>query len=99
MPVEEPFNPLNKKNLGMSVAEAMLMKEVCPLPPDRFIGAGIYAIYYFGDFPTYEPIAAKNREEKWEQPIYVGKAIPAGARQGGVGLDTPPGFVLYQRLN
>jgi hypothetical protein len=31
-------------------------------------------------------------------PIYVGKAVPAGARKGGFGLDADPGTVLHKRL-
>ena len=31
-------------------------------------------------------------------PIYVGKAVPAGARKGLVGLDANPGPVLFKRL-
>ena len=31
-------------------------------------------------------------------PIYVGKAVPAGARKGGFGLDVNPGAVLCNRL-
>ena len=31
-------------------------------------------------------------------PIYVGKAVPAGARKGGYGLGESPGEVLYRRL-
>lgn len=99
MEIREPFNPLDKKNLGLSVAEALLQKEVLPLPPPRFIGAGIYAIYYAGDFLDYERIAERNREGQWSQPIYVGKAIPAGARRGGLGLDAPAGNVLFNRLH
>ncbi|HUA69163.1 MAG TPA: Eco29kI family restriction endonuclease [Candidatus Saccharimonadales bacterium] len=100
METQEPFNPLNKKNLGFSVAEAMLDKAVEPLPPAAaFEGAGIYAIYYTGSFPAYKPIADKNKSNKFDCPIYVGKAVPAGARKGGFGLDAPAGKVLYQRLN
>ena len=78
-----PFNPLEKRNLGASVAEAMLSTEAHPLGVlSRFNGAGIYAIYYSGDFPAYAPIAARNREGKFTAPIYVGKAVPEGARQG-----------------
>lgn len=33
-----------------------------------------------------------------ETPIYVGKAVPAGARKGGFGLDVAPGTVLFSRL-
>ena len=95
---ETPYNPLDKKNLGISVADAMLAKPVSPLPPgDRFLGAGIYAIYYVGDFPPYAPIAGRNRDDRFEAPIYVGKAIPAGARRGG-GLGVTSGPVLFRRL-
>lgn len=99
MEIHEPFNPLNKKNLGLSVAEAMLVKPIEPLPPKTaFNGAGIYALYYTGDFPAYKQIAELNKNNKFACPIYVGKAVPAGARKGGFGLDAPAGKVLYQRL-
>lgn len=93
-----PFNPLDKKNLGESVAEALLLQPVHELPPAPFIGAGIYAIYYTGGFPDYVEIAKKNRKDKYGWPIYVGKAVPAGARKGGFGLDGDSGQVLYRRL-
>lgn len=78
-----PFNPLEKRNLGASVAEALLATPVHPLGElMKFNGAGIYAIYYTGSLPAYEAIAARNREGKFGAPIYVGKAVPEGARQG-----------------
>lgn len=98
MEIHEPFNPLNKKNLGLSVAEAMLQKPIVPLAPEKFVGAGIYAIYYIGDFEHYGAVSESNRNGQWRQPIYVGKAIPEGARRGGLGLDAPAGSVLYKRL-
>jgi len=97
--VEPPYNPLDKRNLGVSVADALLEKPVVSLPPpERFIAAGIYAIYYLGDYPPYASIAERNRDGEFGQPIYVGKAVPAGARKGGLGLDVPTGSVLYDRL-
>ena len=98
MKSENPFNPLDKRNLGHSVAEALLTRSVSPLPPEAFEGAGIYAIYYIGNFPPYKPIAVKNRKNRFEAPIYVGKAVPEGARKGGLGLDAPAGKVLHKRL-
>lgn len=96
---ETPYNPLDKKNLGISVADAMLARPVSSLPPEeRFVGAGIYAIYYVGDFEPYAPVAERNRDGRFEAPIYVGKAIPAGARRGG-GLGVTTGPVLFRRLN
>lgn len=98
-PEERPYNPLDKKNLGVSVADAVLTKTISPLPPaQQFNGAGIYAIYYTGNFPIYKEIALRNRNQRNETPIYVGKAVPAGARKGGFGLDIPAGPVLYRRL-
>lgn len=100
MKKEETYNPLHKKNLGVSVADALLSRDISALPPDdSFIGAGIYAIYYTGSHPAYTKIANENRDERYETPIYVGKAVPAGARKGGFGLDADPGIVLYKRLN
>jgi hypothetical protein len=96
---ETPYNPLDKRNLGVSVADALLERPLLPLPPaDAFGGAGIYAIYYVGKFKAYQPIAERTRDNKFAVPIYVGKAVPAGARKGGFGLDIAPGQVLYNRL-
>ena len=97
-PIIKPFNPLDKVNLGESVAEAMLHQEVGALPPSPFIGAGIYAIYYLGSFSLYAELVEKNRGEQYLWPIYVGKAVPAGARKGGFGLGADLGQVLYKRL-
>lgn len=80
---DQPYNPLDTKNLGASVAEAMLEGSPKPLAGlDPFDGAGIYAIYYTGDDPIYAPLAEANRDGQWRWPIYVGKAVPAGGRKG-----------------
>lgn len=79
-----PFNPLDKKNLGASVAEAMLARPVVPLAEvPAFEGAGIYAIYYTGAVAIYKRLAEQNRDGRFGAPIYVGKAVPSGARKGG----------------
>ena len=79
-----PFNPLERKHLGASVADALLSAPVLPLSSlPSFVGAGIYAIYYVGDFPSYLPLAQANRNNRFRVPIYVGKAVPKGARIGG----------------
>ena len=96
---EPPYNPLDKTNLGISVADALLAKPVEPLPfREPFLGAGIYALYYVGDYPAYAPIAARNRNQQFQVPIYVGKAVPEGARKGGFGLGIAPGTVLFNRI-
>jgi hypothetical protein len=93
-----PFNPLAKRHLGESVGQAMLRQAVVPLRDlSAFDGAGIYAIYYTGSFQGYEVIAEKNRNQRFSVPIYVGKAVPKGARKGS-DLEATPGKVLYNRL-
>ena len=53
-----------------------------PLPPLEMLGgAGIYAIYYHGKDDLYSSICLKTCRNM-EVPIYVGKAVPAGWRQG-----------------
>lgn len=98
IPVIEPYNPLDKKNLGVSAATAMLSSKVHKLPPSKFIGAGVYAIYYTGDFKPYTKISSMNKDD-FNVPIYVGKAVPAGARKGGLGMDVDHGLALYNRLS
>ena len=74
-PVLEPFNPLDKRNLGESVADALLETEARPLPPEPFIGAGMYAIYYTGSFSAYGRLSEVNRNGQFRCPVYVGKAV------------------------
>ncbi len=99
IPVYPPFNPLDKRNLGKSAANALLKSELYALPPKPFIGAGVYALYYTGDFPAYSALKARNADGRYTWPIYVGKAVPDGARKGGRGENVDPGMALYKRLN
>lgn len=96
--VEKPYNPLDKINLGKSVAEALLDKAADALHGlSPFAGAGIYAIYYRGNFLPYARMAARN-SEAFEWPIYVGKAIPSGGRKGGAVLSEVSGQFVWSRL-
>jgi Eco29kI restriction endonuclease len=100
-----PYNPLDKENLGISVADALIAREPIPLNDirsrggklQRFNGAGIYAIYYRGNFKPYASIATKNVGQL-TCPIYVGKAVPEGARKGIVTISPEPGQALFNRL-
>lgn len=96
--MSDPYNPLDKRNLGKSVAEALLDAEAYPLGAlPNFEGAGIYVIYYRGDHPAYERLAEANREE-WLVPIYIGKAIPSGGRTGASVFSKIRGNFLLDRL-
>jgi len=95
---ERPYNPLDYDNLGESVADALLGRQVVPLGSlQPFIGAGIYAIYYTGNFSAYSMLAEQNRTRNFVVPIYAGKAVPSGARKGGRAAGVQ-GQALYKRL-
>jgi len=64
-------------------------------PPDRFMGTGVYGLYYVGDFELYSRIADWN-QEACAHPIYVGKAVPPGWRTARATAPEAP--ILYQRL-
>jgi len=95
---EPLFNPLDKRNLGNSVVDALLDSAEVPLASvEPFQGAGIYAIYYRGNFPLYKKLSSLNRKAG-TYPIYVGKAIPKGGRKGvstDASLDSD---ALFKRL-
>jgi Eco29kI restriction endonuclease len=96
---EEYYNPLDKLNLAKSIESELLSRDVQPLgSEENFAGAGIYAIYYCGDFGPYSPISKNNQNGKFAAPIYVGKAIPKGGRKGGLGKATSKGSELANRL-
>lgn len=95
-----PFNPLDKINLGASVGDALLKSPTHPLGTvPKFLGAGVYAIYYCGDFPAYKAIAELNQDRaNPSMPIYVGKAIPEGGRKGASLDETTSTNALGKRL-
>jgi len=59
-------------------------RQMIDLPlTESFSDAGVYALYYFGNFENYRPIANINKNTKSLKkyfPIYVGKAVPKGSR-------------------
>lgn len=105
MKSDPPYNPLEKINLGASVADALLSRAATPLANlSSFTGAGIYALYYTGDFHAYELLSKINRLQGPKVPIYVGKAIPEGGRKGGgtslaTELSSKPTKALFKRLS
>jgi hypothetical protein len=84
------FDPTAPKIVGRLVAETLLLqprRSLKDMADARFYGAGVYAIYYRGDFDAYRPVSGK------EYPLYVGKADPAelhatGPREQGEKLST-----------
>ena len=71
------------KNLDSLLTPAVDAFDRSPLvdfPPPNFRGTGIYGLYYFGDYSLYQPLVSAVKKGHLI-PIYVGKAVPAGARQ------------------
>lgn len=79
------------------VVEFIASTPVQPLPPSEiFTGAGIYLLYYTGEFTPYALIAEANKSN-FSMPIYAGKAVPSGWRQARVAGQASG--TLYRRLN
>lgn len=105
-----PYNPLDKNSIGDNIVRELSASSIRPLPfpksggrglgprEDVFEGAGIYALYYVGDFSAYTRITVTNRENRFDAPIYIGKADPKGGRKGALELDAADGTPLYSRL-
>lgn len=92
---DRPYNPLDRVNLARSVEITLLQRPCEQLPlAEPFNGAGLYAIYYTGDFRAYRPISADD----CLVPIYVGKADPPGARRGLVDPSVAAAPVLFNRI-
>jgi hypothetical protein len=90
-----PYSPLDPINLARSVELTLLHQPCLELPlAERFNGAGLYALYYQGGFEPYGRISSPA----CTVPIYVGEAMPKGARTGISELDAPIGPVLFNRL-
>lgn len=60
----------------------------------RFLGVGVYGLYYHGDFSLYRQLAQKS--VSLQIPIYAGKAVPTGWRSGRSSAVSEP--KLYHRL-
>jgi len=72
---------------------------VHPLPlEERFLGTGVYALYYTGVSAVYKRYSELNRLA-YEYPVYVGKAVPKGWRQSRISHDAVnSSSELYSRI-
>lgn len=92
------FNPLEKQHLGESVRDALLRQPVLPLADlNPFYGAGIYAIYYTGDFDGYSLVALRNRNGQFGAPLYVGGALSKGGLKKEL-IEIVSGMEIYNQL-
>lgn len=97
--VIEPFDPLAAESIGVTLALELLEQPVQLVPPaERFVGAGVYALYYGGDLEAYAPLRAMDAlEGGWRLPVYIGKAVRENSRKG---FKVPPTAKtkLYDRI-
>lgn len=91
----QEYNPLDYENLTKNIVQELMNRGPYVLPlAQNFPGAGVYALFYVGDFPPYAPIRSTNACH----PIYVGKAVPAGGRKGLSSGGRTVGRPLYGRI-
>ncbi|MDN6478191.1 Eco29kI family restriction endonuclease [Corynebacterium variabile] len=97
------FDPLSYENLGESITRALDAVEPVKLTDlAKFPGAGIYALYYLGDFEPYRLLAEVNRNEETgpTKAIYIGKAEAENSRTGKTDQTSDAGAKpkLYDRI-
>lgn len=96
-PAEHTFRSPKFKSVVKEAVEFLSKTPVHPLPPATgFVGVGVYVLYYLGSFDHYSHIARQNQQD-YRQPIYIGKAVPAGWRTARI-AHTDQDKALYQRL-
>ena len=94
MPEPAAYDPLDYGNLTVNLVRELMSRPPVHLPmAERFSGPGVYALFYDGDYGPY----ATLRSAEATQPIYVGKAVPPGARKGGSAPDESAP-VLHRRI-
>ena len=96
--MNDAYNPRATDSLAHSIVTLMMEMDEVPLDDvPRFSGAGVYAIYYVGRFHAYRWLGKMNKERA-TVPIYVGKAVPSGRRQGIDGAGTSATCALADRV-
>lgn len=104
--IREPFD--RRKHVYHNEAFVELVKDairffngtpIHPLPPsEKFLGTGVYALYYIGNNPLYLFYKELNRLS-YNSPIYIGKAVPEGWRQSRISDSKgTQSSELYRRL-
>ncbi len=63
------YDPLDYNNLAASCVRELMSRGPFALPlSEVFTGAGVYALFYSGDFDLYQPVKSPDAT----LPIYVG---------------------------
>jgi len=88
----EEYNPLDYDNLTKNCVQELMTRGPFIFPMARFQGSGVYALFYTGGLAFYSSLRSPDAV----LPIYVGKAVPPGARKGLSGGTRS--FSLFGRL-
>ena len=95
----DPYNPLDLAALGDSLLRHLEQQPAYPLADvPKFLGSGIYALYYCGHAEPYAQLGAYNTEVGCSVPIYVGRARDPGARRGVNPLEPVQKPLLWRRI-
>jgi hypothetical protein len=90
------YDPLDYGNLTLNCVRELMSRGPYTLPlAHQFTGAGVYALFYSGDFPSYTTIRSPDAT----RPIYVGKAVPSRGRVGVSRGNATAGRPLSSRLD
>ena len=93
---EHIFTSATLSSIVQEAVDFFKNTEILPLPPEeRFIGGGVYALYYNGDFEHYQNLVHRDAGE-YKIPVYVGKAVPPGWRTAR--MESSNSADLYKRL-
>jgi len=92
------YNPLDLANLAETVQRKFDEQKLTNLSKlERLEGAGVYALYYAGDFSLYKSMSRVNRRKRGSKAIYVGEA-GRQARRKGAELNRKETAAIYARL-
>jgi len=72
------FKAPQLQSIVAQAVEFFVNTPIVPLPPERFSGPGVYALYFVGTSGLYAPLATQTSTRT--RPIYAGKAVTTGWR-------------------
>ena len=92
------FGPLAVENVGVTLAVELLEQPLTSTPPpNAFVGAGVYALYYSGDHPAYEGLTRIDKG-RHKYPVYIGQAAGESSKQGFNFSSSTTKKKLYERI-
>ena len=90
----QAYDPLDYNNLARSVVDALFNSAAIALPPRILLKGLVYTHSTIEECYLTTPRSPASPST----PIYVGKAVPSGARKGTTSTDPDRGTALYRRL-